>query len=115
MVGSLLDLVEIDEGWEAAFEAAAGAGVAAVVVDGRQSAHQALATLRERGVTGAVLAPRTNGSNGGQGATAATGAMARPSRQPRPSTCRRDRAPSPSAATCGPVTGRPWLSPCSMR
>ena len=58
MVGSLLDLVEIDDGWEAAFEAAAGAGVAAVVVDGRQSAHQALATLRERGVTGAVLAPR---------------------------------------------------------
>ena len=58
VVGSLLDLVEIDDGWEAAFEAAAGAGVAAVVVDGRQSAHQALATLRERGVTGAVLAPR---------------------------------------------------------
>ena len=49
VVGSLLDLVEIDDGWEAAFEAAAGAGVAAVVVDGRQSAHQALATLRERG------------------------------------------------------------------
>jgi chromosome segregation protein len=68
VVGSLLDLVEIDEGWEAAFEAAAGAGVAAVVVDGRQSAHQALATLRERGVTGAVLAPRTNGANGANGA-----------------------------------------------
>jgi chromosome segregation protein len=58
VVGSLLDLVEIDAGWEAAFEAAAGAGVAAVVVDGRQSAQRALATLRERGVTGAVLAPR---------------------------------------------------------
>jgi chromosome segregation protein len=67
VVGSLLDLVEIDEGWESAFEAAAGAGVAAVVVDGRQSAHQALATLRERGVTGAVLAPRA-------GATPGTGA-----------------------------------------
>jgi chromosome segregation protein len=59
VVGSLVDLVEIDDGWEAAFEAAAGAGVAAVVVDGRQSAQAALATLRERGVTGAVLAPRT--------------------------------------------------------
>jgi chromosome segregation protein len=58
VVGSLLDLVEIDEGWEAAFEAAAGAGLAAVVVEGRQAAHQALATLREQGVTGAVLAPR---------------------------------------------------------
>ncbi len=58
VVGSLVDLVEIDEGWDAAFEAAAGAGVAAVVVDGRRSAQAALATLRERGVTGSVLAPR---------------------------------------------------------
>src|SRR6185437_12998911 len=58
VVGSLVDLVEIDGGWEAAFEAAAGAGVAAVVVDGRRAAQAALATLRERGVTGAVLAPR---------------------------------------------------------
>jgi chromosome segregation protein len=71
VVGSLLDLVEIDEGWEAAFEAAAGAGVAAVVVDGRQSAHQALATLRERGVTGAVLAPR-RGDGTGTGAVYAS-------------------------------------------
>ena len=58
VVGSLVDLVEIEAGWEAAFEAAAGAGVAAVVVDGRRSAQAALATLREQGVTGAVLAPR---------------------------------------------------------
>ena len=62
VVGSLVDLVEIDEGWDAAFEAAAGAGVAAVVVDGRRSAQAALATLRERGVTGAVLAPRQSGA-----------------------------------------------------
>ncbi len=61
VVGSLVDLVEIDDGWEAAFEAAAGAGVAAVVVDSRRSAQAALTTLRERGVTGAVLAPRQNG------------------------------------------------------
>jgi chromosome segregation protein len=74
VVGSLLDLVEIDDGWEAAFEAAAGAGVAAVVVDGRQSAHQALATLRERGVTGAVLAPRAGtGAGGGAGAGSGSG------------------------------------------
>jgi chromosome segregation protein len=66
VVGSLLDVVEIDAGWEAAFEAAAGAGVAAVVVDGRRSAHEALATLRERGVTGAVLAPRPGGPAGGE-------------------------------------------------
>jgi chromosome segregation protein len=79
VVGSLLDLVEIDEGWEAAFEAAAGAGVAAVVVDGRQSAHQALATLRERGVTGAVLAPRPDGANGAHGAHGAHGSVYAPS------------------------------------
>jgi chromosome segregation protein len=60
VVGSLVDLVEIDEGWEAAFEAAAGAGVATVVVDGPGSAQRALTRLRERGVTGAVLAPRTD-------------------------------------------------------
>jgi chromosome segregation protein len=58
VVGSLVDLVEIDGGWEAAFEAAVGAGVAAVVVDGRRSAQAALATLREGGVTGAILTPR---------------------------------------------------------
>ena len=65
VVGSLVDLVEIDEGWDAAFEAAAGAGVAAVVVDGRASAQAALTTLREQGVTGAVLAPRSGGRVGG--------------------------------------------------
>ncbi len=79
VVGSLLDLVEIDEGWEAAFEAAAGAGVAAVVVDGRQSAHQALATLRERGVTGAVLAPRPGTGAGSGGANGANGTAFAPS------------------------------------
>jgi len=82
VVGSLLDLVEIDEGWEAAFEASAGAGVAAVVVDGRQSAHQALATLRERGVTGAVLAPRPPGPVGGTGGTGGTGGAPAPGHLP---------------------------------
>jgi chromosome segregation protein len=70
VVGSLVDLVEIDAGWEAAFEAAAGAGVAAVVVDGRRSAEAALATLRERGVTGAVLAPRHIGGGPAEAAVA---------------------------------------------
>jgi len=66
VVGSLVDLVEIDDGWDAAFEAAAGAGVAAVVVDGRRAAQAALATLRERGVTGAVLAPRHSAADLGE-------------------------------------------------
>ena len=66
VVGSLVDLVEIDEGWEAAFEAAIGAGVAAVVVDGRRSAQAALATLREGGVTGAILTPRASAAGVGE-------------------------------------------------
>ena len=67
VVGSLVDLVEIDEGWDAAFEAAVGAGVAAVVVDGRRSAQAALATLREGGVTGAILTPRQSSAAVGTG------------------------------------------------
>jgi chromosome segregation protein len=67
VVGSLVDLVEIDEGWDAAFEAAIGAGVAAVVVDGRRSAQAAMATLREGGVTGAILTPRQSSASVGTG------------------------------------------------
>ncbi len=55
VIGSLVDLVEIDAGWEAAFEAAAGAAVSAVVVSGRDGAHAALARLHGRGATGALL------------------------------------------------------------
>ncbi len=82
VVGSLVDLVEIDDGWDTAFEAAAGAGVAAVVVDGRRSAQAALATLRERGVTGAVLAPRQSGAAeaGAVAASLPTGSSAEPVR-----------------------------------
>lgn len=58
VVGSLVDLVEIDPGWEAAFEAAAGASVAAVVVNGKEAAHEALARLHSQGATGALLAAR---------------------------------------------------------
>ncbi len=58
VVGSLVDLVEIDAGWEAAFEAAAGASMAAVVVDGREAVRVALARLHEQGATGALLAAR---------------------------------------------------------
>lgn len=56
VVGTLLDLVEVDEGWEEAFEAAAGASVAAVVVSGNESARAALSRLHQGGATGAVLA-----------------------------------------------------------
>ncbi len=67
VVGTLLDVVEVDEGWEDAFEAAVGASVAAVVVSGSQPAKAALSRLRQGGATGAVLAltggaPTTPGS-----------------------------------------------------
>ena len=55
VVGSLMDLVEIDPGWEAAFEAAAAGAVSAVVVSGRDAARAALARLHGRKVTGALL------------------------------------------------------------
>jgi chromosome segregation protein len=56
VVGTLLELVEVDEGWEAAFEAAAGEAIAAVVVDGVETARGALRLLRDSGANGAVLA-----------------------------------------------------------
>ncbi len=59
VVGTLLDLVEVDPGWEEAFEAAAGASLAAVVVSGSNSARAALSRLRQGEATGAVLALHT--------------------------------------------------------
>lgn len=56
VVGTLLDLVEVDEGWGAVFEAAAGEALAAVVVDGVDAARTALEALRHDKVSGAVLA-----------------------------------------------------------
>ncbi len=63
VVGSLVDLVEVDPGWEAAFEAAAGAAVSAVVVSGRDAARAALARLHGRGASGALL-PAGRGASG---------------------------------------------------
>ncbi len=66
VVGTLLDVVEVDAGWEDAFEAAVGASVAAVVVSGSQPARAALSRLRQGGATGAVLA--LTGATGAGGA-----------------------------------------------
>ena len=63
VVGTLLDLVDIDPGWEAAVEAAAGEALAAVVVDDVATARAALAALQspDQGVVGgAVLALGTS-------------------------------------------------------
>jgi len=56
VLGTLLDLVEVDEGFEAAFEAAAGSALDAVVVDGIGAARQALVALEEGRLSAAVLA-----------------------------------------------------------
>jgi chromosome segregation protein len=53
VLGTLLDLVDVDPGWEAAFEAAVGPALGAVVVAGA-SARDALAILAREGA-GAVL------------------------------------------------------------
>ncbi len=65
VVGTLLDLVEVDEGWGPAVEAALGQALAAVVVrGGAPGARRALEVLHEAG-TGAILplgvAGRTSG------------------------------------------------------
>ena len=62
VVGTLLDLVEVDEGWEAALEAAAGGSLAAVVVSGSAAARRALDLLRSGEATGAVLALGASGT-----------------------------------------------------
>jgi chromosome segregation protein len=56
VVGTLLDLVEVDHGFEDAFEAAAGEAVAAVVVESVDAGRRALAELRAGDATGAVVA-----------------------------------------------------------
>ena len=55
VLGSFLDLIEVDAGWERAVESAAGASVGAMVVDGRKSARAALEALRREGGAGLVL------------------------------------------------------------
>ncbi|HEY2997589.1 MAG TPA: AAA family ATPase, partial [Acidimicrobiales bacterium] len=62
VVGTLLDLVDIDSGWEAAAEAACGEALAAVVVDSVDAGRRALGVLAEGDVSGAVLALGTAAS-----------------------------------------------------
>src|SRR5688500_17980508 len=62
VVGTLLEVVEVDDGWEDAFEAALGEAVTAVVVDGVDVARRALSALRAGDASGAVLALDAVGS-----------------------------------------------------
>ena len=56
VIGTLLEVVDIDRGWEAAFEAAAGEAVAAVVATDTEVATRAISRLEADNVSGAVLA-----------------------------------------------------------
>ena len=75
IVGNLLDIVDIDRGWEAAFEAAAGEAVAAVVATDTEVAMRAIATLEADNVSGAVLAL---GGSGVEATTPVVGVPLRP-------------------------------------
>jgi len=74
VLGTLLDLIDIDEGWEAAVEAAIGDALSAVVVDGPDSARRALATLETEDLTGAVIALGLDAPVGGATAANPSGA-----------------------------------------
>ena len=55
VIGTLLELVEVDDGYEAAFEAAAGEALAAVVVADVDAGRRALEALHSGDLAGAVL------------------------------------------------------------
>ena len=56
VVGALVDLIRIDEGWEAAVHAALGDAVAGIVMRDASAARNALNSLDAQNVNGAVLA-----------------------------------------------------------
>ena len=61
VLGTLLDLIEIDPGWEQAVEAALGEALQAVVVGGPEDGRRALRALQSGNVSGAVLALGSRG------------------------------------------------------
>ena len=74
VLGTLLDVVQVDAGWEAAFEAAAGEALSALVVADTPTGRLALEHLDRAGLSGGVLAPPDPGEPGndalGSGPTA---------------------------------------------
>jgi len=67
VLGALVELVEVDAGWESAFEAAAGEALSAVVVDSPEAGRRALAELQSASMSGAVLAGGSGVAGGGSG------------------------------------------------
>ncbi len=64
VLGTLRDIVEVDAGYESAFESAVGAGLNAVIVRDPTAARVAFEALRTSGSAGAVLALGAQGSTG---------------------------------------------------
>lgn len=65
VIGTLLDILDVDRGWEAAVEAACGEALDAVVADSPASARRALEVLVEGDIAASVLAlgaPPTGGT-----------------------------------------------------
>jgi chromosome segregation protein len=56
MVGALVELVDVDAGYEAAFEAAAGEALSAVLMSDEEAARRGLAHLAGHNAAGAVIA-----------------------------------------------------------
>jgi chromosome segregation protein len=56
MLGALVELVDVDEGYEAAFDAAAGEALSAVLMKDEGAARHGLAHLAEHKAAGAVIA-----------------------------------------------------------
>src|SRR5215207_262215 len=82
VVGTLLDLIDVDPGWEPAVEAACGEALAAVVVDSVASARRALRVLADGDVAGAVLAAGSGAGAGGGGASTPAPPAATPLGEP---------------------------------
>jgi chromosome segregation protein len=68
MLGALVELVHVDEGYEAAFEAAAGEALSAVLMEGVEAAREGLANLAGQGAAGAVIALASTGASPSAGA-----------------------------------------------
>ena len=60
--GSFLELIHIDEGWEAAFEAAIGHVATSVVVDDIETARKTLEKIQDSGSSGGVIVAPPNSS-----------------------------------------------------
>ena len=76
VLGTLLDVVEIDAGWEAAVEAALGEALQAVVVASPAAGRDALESLQASSVHGAVLA--LGAAHASAGVPVASGDAVRP-------------------------------------